>query len=114
MLSYLLSNASRQSAVSKPTGPASAKPSRRKRSDRSLRFEPLEDRRLLSVGVSGVVWNDLNGDGVRAVGEPGVAGAVVEIYSLTDATIGNGDDVLQGTTITAANGQYRSAVCPPG
>ena len=62
---------------------------------RPLRFEPLESRQLLSVGMSGMVWQDLNHDGLLNAGEPGVAGAVVQIYSSTDNVIGNADDVLR-------------------
>ena len=71
-----------------------------------MRFEPLENRQLLSVGVSGLVWQDVNHDGIRGSGEPPVAGAVVEIYSSTDTAIGNADDVLRGTAITDATGHY--------
>ncbi len=30
-----------------------------------LRFEPLEDRRLLTIGIGDCVWNDLNGNGLQ-------------------------------------------------
>ncbi len=38
---------------------------------RRLRLELLEDRRLLST-ISGTLWNDLDGDGVRQAAEPGL------------------------------------------
>ncbi|MCH8048373.1 MAG: hypothetical protein IID44_32155, partial [Planctomycetes bacterium] len=38
---------------------------------RRLRIEMLEDRRVLST-ISGVVWDDLDGDGVRQAAEPGL------------------------------------------
>ena len=60
------------------------------------------------------VWNDANQDGVRDAGEQGVAGAVVEIHSSTDAVIGNDDDVGLGTAITDANGQYSFSDLPEG
>jgi hypothetical protein len=79
-----------------------------------LRFEPLEDRRLLSIGVGNFVWNDLNSNGIQDTGEPGVAGAVVELFSSTDGTIGNSDDVSRGIAITDANGNYAFSGVPDG
>lgn len=73
---------------------------------RHLRAEPLEDRRLLSVSVGDLVWNDLDANGLQDPGEPGVAGAVVEIFSSTDGTVGNADDVSCGVAITDAEGHY--------
>ena len=51
--------------------------------------------------ISGVVFLDRNGDGVRGAGESGIAGAVVE---LRDAATGQ---TLFRTTTTDANGAYR-------
>ena len=68
---------------------------------RRLHLEPLEDRSLLSVGVYGCIWIDPNQDGIREPGEPYVQGAEVEIFSSTDAVIGNADDVSHGTFITS-------------
>ncbi len=50
------------------------------------------------------VWDDLDGDGVQDVGEPGVSGVIV---NLLDA----GGAVLESTT-TAATGTYRFDVVP--
>jgi len=45
-----------------------------------LKFEPLEDRRLLATGViSGQNFNDLDGDGVRDPDEPGRGGWTIEL-----------------------------------
>ena len=89
-------------------------PCRQRSRAKSLRFEPLEERSLLSVGVSGVVWNDANQNGVRETGEQDVAGAVVEIHSSTDAQIGNSDDTLLGRAITDANGGFSFSDLPEG
>jgi hypothetical protein len=43
---------------------------------RTLDTEPLE-RRLLLAAVTGVVFNDLNGNGLRDAGEPGLGGVLV-------------------------------------
>jgi hypothetical protein len=79
---------------------------------RRLLCEPLEDRRLLSVGIGGRVWSDLNQDGVRADNERGVAGAVVEVYASTNTTIGDTDDVSRGIAITDADGNYSFSGVP--
>jgi len=79
---------------------------------RRLQVEVLEQRRLLSV-VGDLVWHDLDGDGVQDGGEPGIEGAVVELFSSTDAVVGNGDDVSVGVDITDANGQYSIAGLVP-
>jgi hypothetical protein len=71
-----------------------------------LKVEALEDRRLLSLSAGNLVWSDLNVNGVYDAGEPGVAGAVVEVFQSADLTVGNGDDVSCGLTTTDANGSY--------
>ncbi|NLF06830.1 MAG: hypothetical protein GX594_02475 [Pirellulaceae bacterium] len=79
---------------------------------RRLRLEPLEDRSLLSVGVGGMVWHDLNADGIRSLDEPGIAAAVAEVFSSADEIIGNADDVSLGVAITDAEGLYSFADLP--
>ncbi|MCE5267854.1 MAG: SBBP repeat-containing protein, partial [Planctomycetaceae bacterium] len=83
------------------------------RSRRSLRIEPLEVRSLLSVGVSGVVWNDANANGIRDVGEPGIAGAVIELINNPPAepwTQYSGG--VLGVAITDADGRYQLSNLP--
>src|SRR5712691_2671043 len=46
---------------------------------RRLFLELLEDRTLLAASIFGSVWNDLVPDGVRAGGEPGLAGVKVTL-----------------------------------
>jgi hypothetical protein len=71
-----------------------------------LKLEVLEDRRLLSLSVGNLVWNDLNSNGLQDTGEPGIAGAVVEVFQSADATVGNGDDVSCNLTTTDVAGNY--------
>ena len=71
---------------------------------RRLWGERLEDRAYLSLSVGDIVWNDLNADGVQTTGEPGVAGAVVEVFSSIDGVVGNADDVSRGVAMTDAGG----------
>ncbi len=52
------------------------------------------------------VWLDANGNGVQDATEGSVAGVAVQLYSTDNNTIGDSDDVLQGTAITDANGTY--------
>ena len=52
---------------------------------RSPLFEPLERRLLLNGTIEGQIWEDLNGNGARDAGEPGIDGCVVE---LLDASTG--------------------------
>jgi ELWxxDGT repeat protein len=73
---------------------------------RRLSFEELETRCLLSLSVGDLVWNDVNSNGVQDVGEPGISGAVVEIFQTADTTIGNTDDVSVGLTTSDSNGNY--------
>lgn len=64
-----------------------------------LCIETLEDRRLLAGNViSGYVFNDLNGNGLRDVGESVIANNLIELR--------NSSNVVVGTTTTDANGFY--------
>lgn len=54
----------------------------------------------------GCCWKDSNGNGIREPGEPGVAGAVVELYLSNNSMTGDFDDVLQERGITDADGNY--------
>ncbi len=65
-------------------------------------------------GVTGRVWHDSDGDGLRAPTEPVGAGAVVTLYHSTNVVIGDGDDVVVGAQVTAADGSYRFAAPPAG
>lgn len=64
-----------------------------------LFLELLEDRRLLAGNViSGYVFNDVNGNGLRDAGESVIANNLVELR--------NSANVVVGTTTTDANGYY--------
>jgi len=56
--------------------------------------------------ISGEVFNDLNGNGVKDAGEPGLQGWTVELLS-SDGTILN-------TTLSDTNGNYSFTVVNPG
>lgn len=53
------------------------------------------------------VWRDDDNDGIQDSGEPGVAGITVTLYQNgTDGNPGTTDDVVIGTTVTDAYGNY--------
>ncbi len=54
-----------------------------------------------------LVWNDLNANGVQDPGEPGIAGAAVQLYSSGDDVVGGGDDTWLATVTTNSSGRYR-------
>ena len=65
--------------------------------------------------IKGTVWLDGDGDGINDVGEPGITGVTVNIYSAgPNGVIGGGDDVLVGTVTTDANGNYSRDDLPIG
>jgi len=62
--------------------------------------EPLEQRRLLTV--SGIVFNDTNGNGIQDAGEAGVANCVVYADSNGDFSLDDGES----STTTSTNGAF--------
>jgi hypothetical protein len=72
--------------------------------------EALEPRRLLST-VTGVVFNDVNGNGVQDAGEPPLAGWTVDLYFSDNP---NRLQPPSETLVTDANGVYSSTDIPTG
>ncbi len=65
--------------------------------------------------IGDFVWFDSDRDGVQDAGEGGISGVTLNLYSTgTDDIIGNGDDVLIGTTTTDATGHYTFEGLAPG
>ncbi|WP_426954437.1 SdrD B-like domain-containing protein [Muricoccus radiodurans] len=56
--------------------------------------------------VSGLLFTDLNGDGIRATGEAGIAGQTVQLL--------NSAGTVVATTTTASNGTYSFGSVTPG
>ena len=75
---------------------------------RSFNTEHLEPRLLLAT-VSGLKFNDLDGDGVGEVGEPGLQGWVIYHDANNDNTL----DVGEASDVTDATGHY-SLTVPAG
>ncbi|MFW2383844.1 MAG: SdrD B-like domain-containing protein, partial [Acidimicrobiales bacterium] len=58
------------------------------------------------ASIGDFVWDDLDGDGIQAAGEPGVGGVTVELL--------DGSGTVVGTTLTAADGSYGFSGLTPG
>lgn len=65
-------------------------------------WEPLERRTLLSGTISGIVFDDLNGNGRREEGEPGLADQVVFLDTNFDGEF----DKSEPKQITDSTGAY--------
>ena len=76
---------------------------------RRLRLEMLEDRRVLS-SISGVLWNDVDGNGQQHVLEPGLPGRTVYLDPNDHGRLDGGES----TTTTDATGGYEFAGLPAG
>jgi len=65
--------------------------------------------------VGDLAWFDLNGDGLRDAGEPGVAGVGVELVDAgADGARGGGDDTVAGSAVTDAQGHWTITAPGPG
>jgi hypothetical protein len=66
-------------------------------------LERLEDRTLLSVSILGNVFNDLNGNGSRQGGEPGLAGQTVFLDLNHDGKLGSVINTVNATSTKLHN-----------
>jgi hypothetical protein len=72
------------------------------------------------MNVGNHVWHDVNDNGLRDAGEPGINGVQLQLWSTgADGMVGGTDDMLAGTTTTAnvaasGDGSYTFAALPPG
>ncbi|MEI2781438.1 MAG: SdrD B-like domain-containing protein [Candidatus Competibacter sp.] len=65
--------------------------------------------------IGNLVWRDDNNDGVAQIGEPGIPGVQVQLWTDTDGTPGpSAGDVQVGTTATDASGKYLFDTLPAG
>jgi hypothetical protein len=58
------------------------------------------------ASIGDLVWDDLDGDGIRDPGEPGIAGVMVRLF--------NSGGTQLASTVTGANGEYVFAGLRPG
>lgn len=64
--------------------------------------------------LTGTVWIDQNKDGLLTAGEPGVAGAVVNVYASQDGLTRSPSDPLSTIGVTDAKGNYGLVVLNTG
>ena len=76
----------------------------RRRFHRRFVFERLEGRHVLAgtASISGLVWQDLDGDGLKGAAEPVFSGASVYL-DLNDSGVCEATEPL---VVTAADGSY--------
>ncbi|NQT38245.1 MAG: tandem-95 repeat protein, partial [Planctomycetes bacterium] len=74
---------------------------------RPLRIEPLEERRLLATGLSGIVFEDFNGDGVFGAAESPLSGWTVELDGTGLSTQTDGTGAYSFTDLTPATYDVR-------
>nr|MBC7244150.1 DNRLRE domain-containing protein [Chloroflexota bacterium] len=60
--------------------------------------------------IEGVVWNDLNGNGVKDAGEPGLAGAIVCLY---DSAHPDPEPPIRDPILTGGYGSFSFEELPP-
>jgi hypothetical protein len=61
----------------------------------------------VEASISGLKWNDLNGDGIKQSNEPGLQGWTINLYQDdSDGTFEPGTDKLYATATTDASGNY--------
>ena len=80
---------------------------------------PVQSEDVFAVtpnySVGNIVFSDINDDGNIDVGEPGIAGVTLYLYSVgADGIIGGGDDQLVDTTVTGSDGRYVLNTGTPG
>ncbi|MCX6855869.1 MAG: putative Ig domain-containing protein, partial [Verrucomicrobia bacterium] len=68
---------------------------------------------VTAMTLGDLVWNDLDQDGSFDVGESGVSGVSLQLFSSTNLVIGDADDVSVGTTTTNGSGIYTFANLAP-
>src|SRR5262245_54731366 len=82
--------------------------------NRRLLGECLEPRSLLASDIRGLVWHDVNQNGLLDASEPGLPDTLVEVVSTTDAVIGNSDDSILTAAATNSAGNYSFAAVADG
>jgi len=70
---------------------------------------------IVTSSIGDLVWNDLNGDGVRQTNEPGISNVTIDLRAAgPDGIAGTGDDILLPSQVTDASGQYLFSNLTPG
>lgn len=66
------------------------------------------------VSLSGLVWQDADRDGIRAVGESPLPGLSIRLFATTNGLVGDGDDVLLASVSSQVDGTYHFDSLTPG
>lgn len=81
----------------------------------SCHIEMLETRHLLSADIAGLVWHDLNNNGLKDTNESGVANVAVELFHAgSDGLVGGGDDSSLEVAVSEISGHYEFQAVPMG
>lgn len=83
---------------------------RRSAKQARLAVERLEPLTMLSATIQGTVYDDLDGNGVQDVGDPGLAGVTVYLDQNANGTLDVGESSMQ----TSEGGGYQFAGLAPG
>ena len=75
-----------------------------------IAFENVEPRQLLAGTIQGFSWNDLNDNGSRDSGEPGLAGWTIYLDANHNAKLDTGET----STVTGSDGSYAFTGLPAG
>lgn len=71
-------------------------------SDSRYHLVTLNDCGIIPDTISGFVFEDLNFNGIREAGEPGIAGKTISVYSTCDALLNSSIDASYSTTTDTA------------
>ncbi len=69
---------------------------------------------VVAAELGDIVWDDLNGDGIQDLGEPGIDGITVSLYGVDDDGNPVGSAGAPLTTVTAGGGLYLFDQLPAG
>src|SRR4026208_1094845 len=82
--------------------------------NRRLVGEWLEPRSLLASDIRGLVWHDVNQNGLLDASEPGLQDTLGGGVATTDTVIGNSDDKILTAAATNSAGNYNFAAVADG
>ncbi len=76
---------------------------------------PYSNQTPATAVIGDYVWSDADNDGVQDPGEPGIGGVTLQLLSAgPDGVFGTGDEVVEDTQVTTADGRYLFTNVSPG
>ncbi len=94
-------------------GPEAGKPSKTITNSTGTTTDTTVDVGVHTMSLGNLVWNDLNNDGVKDAGEPGIDGVTVRLYDDANQD-GIPDGTPRATETTSNGGHYLFAGLPDG